>query len=175
MEEAAREAVFQDLASSHGEKLDNLSNTIQGVQARVDHIYSKVEEHDGRFAQMEERLNVMELSNAQLKQKLAVAESVDPPARTEEGFDRTPDPTVVKANAKSMVGKDAVTNVVQTHLENANISTPFVVKGDGVGKYFTIRFKGTPLLAARGRLRKPPWSNSSTCIRHTPKQHEFQR
>jgi hypothetical protein len=95
----------------------------------------------------------------QLQAALAVAENVANSASQvirEDAWDRDPDLTILRANTSENVSHASALAAIETWLLEADIKQDmFELSGDpnGIARNFTIRFAGTPVLAAR-RARK---------------------
>ena len=156
---AGQDKILQRMDSNHTEannSINRLSDSVQGLKIEVKEIRSDVADvkqvqvqQADEISDVIKRLTHLEVSNKELKERLAVAESAEPPPRTgQPQFDRTADPTVLKANCKSNVSKNAVSAAIRIIGGKAKINPKmYFIVGDPVSKFFTIRFKGTPTLA----------------------------
>ena len=141
-------------------KLDSMDNRLAAVETSVSECQGTLEKHERDIAFLLQHVKQIESSKEGLEQKakdletrLAVAEQVEPIA-SDSNFDRPPNPTVVKANAKVHLSKEAVTAAFATLVEKVSLPADcFKVNGSPVGQYFTFQFLGAPNLA-RDRARK---------------------
>ena len=121
---AGQDKILQRMDSNHTEannSINRLSDSVQGLKIEVKEIRSDVADvkqvqvqQADEISDVIKRLTHLEVSNKELKERLAVAESAEPPPRTgQPQFDRTADPTVLKANCKSNVSKNIVSAAIR--------------------------------------------------------------
>ena len=140
----------------HGRFDEQDDKIAQGKQATMD-LTSKFDEMEQALAEALSRINTLELSSRQaqdksvvLEQRVHVAEKLEPPPPPQHmSFDRQTDPSLIKINSKTHVAKSAVLEAVKLLADKAAIKYDrFEIKGDPVSRWFTIQFKGTPILSS---------------------------
>ena len=136
----------------------NITNDVKGLKLDVMDIRQEVsvlgvkaKEHDETFSLFDERLSCLEVSNKELRARLAIAESAEPaPLQKSFEFDRAPDCSIIKINTKSNVSKEAVNKALLRTVEKANVDVKsFTLKGKAIDRWFVASFKGTPDISQR--------------------------
>ena len=138
------------VASQLNQRMEHIETKVDVVQSELTSEIQRVErESKDNFESLAQRLKVLEVSNQDLRDRLQVAESAEPVKKPRAGWDRAPDPTIIKANTKSCVSRDAIRGVITDILDKAGLKPDVcVVKGEAIATYFVIVFKGTPTIAA---------------------------
>ena len=136
------------------QKLDSMDKRLAGVESNVSECQETLQKHERdiqfllqHVKQIESSKEGLEKKAKDLETRMAVAEQAEP-SPLDSGFDRSPNPTVLKANAKVHISKDAVTSAFTTLVEKVSLPADcFKVIGSPVGQYFTFQFLGAPNLA----------------------------
>ena len=133
-------------------KLDNVGGRIDKLEAKVDEgldrVDSKLERHERELATVLKRMSELELTTKELQERLSIAETAEPLPKSNIGFDRVPDPTIIKINSKTNVSLESVESAVQ--IITGKLKLPekcFTMRGEAVGRWFTAQFVGTGSLA----------------------------
>jgi hypothetical protein len=129
--------------------LADLTSYTKEVSERVDTVESTLDDVQRAITELRLSQQGQKESMASMSTRVKIAESVEPTPPRAQQFDRNPDFTVIKINAKSNFAKDAVHKEVTKLCSEVSIDpSSFTLKGDGVSRFFTMQFKGTPNLAS---------------------------
>ena len=153
---------------------NNLSNQVQGVASKIDAMDSRlsgVEQNLGlcqstlskheneiqplfkRIRDIESNTSGLEKRAKDLESRMAIAEQTEFDS-SNSNFDRPPNPTIIKANAKVLLSKDAITSAFASLVEKVSLKPDcFKVIGSPVAQYFSFQLLGAPNLA-RDRAQK---------------------
>ena len=129
--------------------LADLSSFSKDVSDRVDKVETTLDDVQKAIAELRVSQHGQKESMVNMSNRVKLAESVEPtPPRTQQ-FDREPDFTLIKINAKSNLSKEAVHQEVTKLCSEVSIDPDsFTLRGDGISRFFSMQFKGTPNLAS---------------------------
>ena len=132
-------------------KVERVESSLVQVQGEVKELSGVVSAHSQDLELVFKRIEQLELTQAELQKRLAIAESVEPVvSKTNQSFDRKPNTSIIKINAKTNVAKEAVGQALASIVANLGMERDcFVLKGDSVSRWFTAYLKGTPEIATR--------------------------
>ena len=140
--------------SSMDAKLEGLGERLSGVEMQVQSCKTTLDRHESDIQFLLKHVRESEVSKKQFEERAKVVESRLAMAEQQEftmsddSFDRLPNPTVIKANAKVNLSKDAFVSAFCTLIENASLPKDcFRVPGPPVSQFFTVQFSGSPNLA----------------------------
>lgn len=140
--------------SAMGSKLDSVGNRVSDVEQGLSQCMDTLSKHDRDIQFLLKHIREVDVSKKQmderaeaLESRLAMAEKQEF-SQADDSFDRPPNPTVLKINAKVNISKDAFEASLSNIVEKARLPVEcFRVQGPPVSRYFTVQFTGAPNLA----------------------------